>query len=410
MIIKNLDVNSIEIDMPISEANVEQKVASFKTNGMIQPIAVWEHEGSVRVVDGFHRLEAARRLGWSHLAVAMVECDEEGFWDARIQSAKQHETLSRERLIQWITECWRHSTLSDDKDNALSDFAIRVWDEKIPINKPVGIDLSYLHGMSPVVQPAPDPDSESNPVRKWILIHAKKWGISTIELTSIVFSKILRWDMDGASDSLTKVAHERNMSLPERQKLDVLAPLLGPFERRHIHSGTVKEFLDNNPQEITAAAMRAFVDTKERQAIEKIRTQDDATMAARQLEGERYRNSPEGKKTAQDQIRNDLLNRCNSFKMFMDAHEAQIKSLPDGLELVANVGITARDILAKLWPSRTHKGWKVPTLLEEMAKLRREIDKEHRLRIIAEAQLLKKDARAQKLQERMNNAIAWAGQ
>ena len=46
-------------------------------------------------------------------------------------------------------------------------------------------------------------------------------------------------------------------------------------------------------------------------------------------------------------------------------------------------------------------------MLEELAKLRRELAKEHDLRIRAEAQLLEREKRSAKLQEKLEGVVAW---
>ena len=75
MFVDKIDVTKLEIDLPISELEVQQKVESMRTNGLIQPITVWlgsEANGwTMRVIDGFHRLEAARRMGKSQLTFFM---------------------------------------------------------------------------------------------------------------------------------------------------------------------------------------------------------------------------------------------------------------------------------------------------------------------------------------------------
>lgn len=106
-----VDPNELVIDMPLDEANVNMKVESMRNNGMIQDVTVWLQD--MRIIDGFHRTEAARRLGWKSMRCKVVDCSETAFWDARIQSARQHHKIEGERLQVWIRECWRNSDWPD---------------------------------------------------------------------------------------------------------------------------------------------------------------------------------------------------------------------------------------------------------------------------------------------------------
>ena len=76
--------NEIVIDMPVDEQNVTQKMESMKERGIIQPVTLWLQ--GMRVIDGFHRSVAAQRLGWTEIPCYVVDCSEDAFWDARIQS------------------------------------------------------------------------------------------------------------------------------------------------------------------------------------------------------------------------------------------------------------------------------------------------------------------------------------
>lgn len=105
--------NELVIDLPVDEANVQKKMDSMRLDGVVgQPIAIWLN-GS-RIIDGFHRTVAAQRLGWAEIDCVVTDCDEERFWDLRIQSAKQHASIEQKRLEAWIVACW-NSTEWDDE-------------------------------------------------------------------------------------------------------------------------------------------------------------------------------------------------------------------------------------------------------------------------------------------------------
>lgn len=106
-----IDPNELVIDLPVDEANVRVKMESLQTSGLIQPVAVWLQDR--RIIDGFHRTVAAQRLGWKGIPCYVVDCDEGAFWDARIQSARQHHSIEEDRLQTWIRECWSNSDWPD---------------------------------------------------------------------------------------------------------------------------------------------------------------------------------------------------------------------------------------------------------------------------------------------------------
>lgn len=102
-----VNVNDLVIDMPLDEANVAQKMESLKSGGLVQPVTVWLKD--FRIIDGFHRTEAAKRLGWTEIDCVVKDCDEETFWDARIQSARQHHCITKQRFLSWMIEAWKAS-------------------------------------------------------------------------------------------------------------------------------------------------------------------------------------------------------------------------------------------------------------------------------------------------------------
>lgn len=117
----------IVIDMPCSFSNVEAKKSSIQQVGIIQPITVWI-EG-LRIIDGFHRVKAAQELGLAEVPSMVIDCSEEAFWDARIQSAKQHHEIEDSRLVQWIFECWKASDFVTEPTYAA--FAFFVYDRRL---------------------------------------------------------------------------------------------------------------------------------------------------------------------------------------------------------------------------------------------------------------------------------------
>ena len=145
----------IVIDMPCDPANVEAKKASIRQVGIIQPITIWI-EG-LRVIDGFHRVKAAQDLGMPEVPATMIDCSEEAFWDARIQSARQHHEIEDARLAQWVYECWCAS--DPETKYTIDDFYRIVYDFEL--------------------DEAEQGDNGSE-IDAWFSDKARRWGLSSL--------------------------------------------------------------------------------------------------------------------------------------------------------------------------------------------------------------------------------------
>lgn len=117
----------IAIDMPCSRPRVDELKASIQQVGIVQPIALWLQ--GMRVIDGFHRSLAAQELGLPEVPAIVVDCDAEAFWDARIQSAKQHTDISDERLAEWVYQCWLATDTAAQEGYSMYDFMRFVYEQ-----------------------------------------------------------------------------------------------------------------------------------------------------------------------------------------------------------------------------------------------------------------------------------------
>jgi len=369
-------VGDLEIDLPISELNAQQKVTSIKANGLIQPITVWLGGDKPRIIDGFHRLEAYRRIGRTEIPAITQDCTEEAFWDARIQSAKQHHEIERDRLLSWIAECWAASRLcakmGEEWGGILGSLATELWEKTQGHNS--GWELpKELDG--------------------WIITHAKKWGCSPNELLEGILGVFRRTNM--FAHNLDVIAKKHGLSLPDRIALDEIS-----LDGRAFGCNHVDAFLQTKPDVISADAFLAHIvaarDDEARKKHDECIRIDKTSSAEWETRGdEKY-------------IRKALLSwhrRIDSLVMGENA--AVLQSMHDGPELIAEFGVFSRDTINKLWPSSNTEKWEIPSVLEELAKLRRELAKEHDLRIRAEAQLLEREKRSAKLQEKLEGVVAW---
>ena len=88
MQIKELQLKELVPHEEINEDRVSEVMYSLR-NGQIEPILVDKNYGVV--LDGHHRVEAARRLGWNMIQCNIVDYDNEvnlDFWNAEVRCSK----------------------------------------------------------------------------------------------------------------------------------------------------------------------------------------------------------------------------------------------------------------------------------------------------------------------------------
>lgn len=223
--------SEIVIDLPVDEQNVSEKMASMKERGVIQPVTIWLT--GMRIIDGFHRTQAAINLGWDKIPCHVVDCDEDSFWDARIQSAKQHHKIEGKRLSAWLFEAWSKSTVAltfspsvelarlypQVEARYLALFEA-VWDLR---NDTLG---RWRFGINKDRE-SPSPVAEA--ILAWLDEKSSKWGIARFELGKRILLHT-GLDVDIVYNSeLVRVAAEMNLTLG--QLLDIYASIGIPTDR-----------------------------------------------------------------------------------------------------------------------------------------------------------------------------------
>jgi ParB-like chromosome segregation protein Spo0J len=98
---------------------------SIETNGYTQPIVVWEVEDGYEVVDGFHRHQIGKELGYTHLPVVVINSKDTGRND-RIAATIRHNRARGKHQI---------SAMSD----IIVELSRRNWSDK-RIGKELGMD------------------------------------------------------------------------------------------------------------------------------------------------------------------------------------------------------------------------------------------------------------------------------
>lgn len=350
-VLMKIDPNELVIDMPLDEANVKVKVVSMRANGLGQPIAVWLHD--MRIIDGFHRVEAAKRLDWPVIDAFVKDCSEEEFWDFRIQSAMQHHKITSERLVMWITDCWKTTKWYQTIRQAQTD---EIPDERPGKNfrgRPVlspGEDAkevaealwlvlkanpnSYLarrtsahylaHGRLPSGLP-----SGQRELAEWFVVKAAQWQLGFDELARIVFGVFGYVDTPSADVS----ALQLNLSFNERNRI------YGQLARE------------------TGASSHRL----NRASIERIE---------REMKGKSplIRHNPAPSIDEVESVIDAVANRLLVM-------EGRYKSVAGSASLLVELTHTISDLINRVWPIQSGELAKINPFAEENAALRAEIAK-----------------------------------
>ena len=76
----SLDSILREPDIPVIEMFIEYYKRKMGSGQEVPALEVWEDGKGYRIIDGFHRVEAARRLGWTEMAAIVCALGESEFW------------------------------------------------------------------------------------------------------------------------------------------------------------------------------------------------------------------------------------------------------------------------------------------------------------------------------------------
>lgn len=291
-----LDPNELVIDMPVDESNVQVKIRSLQANGMIQPVTVWLQD--MRIIDGFHRTVAAQRLGWNGIPGYVIDCSEDAFWDARIQSARQHHTIEPDRLAQWMMQSWmqtRWYTGGELYQSMLS----QVWEV---IAKPRS------------VYPYKNVEGESAEVLAWFENKAQRWGISVDEIAN---------KLRGLPYRRQALAVELDLSLEQAQNLARSGPERGHHEQ--IQKWAEQEIATKESPKSFYKWLENETESTRQRILEEDRIKREESY--RQHERQRqYEATPEGKAKREKEQRES---NQKHFKETLERAEVGIRSLSD---------------------------------------------------------------------------------
>lgn len=216
--ISRVKVDDLVIDMTLDADNVQEKKVSMSSNGMIQPLTLWSQD--YRIIDGFHRVAAAKLLRWEYIEAVVRDVPEEAFWDARIQSARQHASISDERLTDWVISCWKASEWPEKlnltqwrpgKDDVRQNYKFRGRPTGImtPEHKQVAEAL-WLVRTGQVVSG----DKES--LAAWFDEKATKWSMTIDQIEKVIYGLAA---VPQPAPSFERIAVEQGLNFDERNAL-----------------------------------------------------------------------------------------------------------------------------------------------------------------------------------------------
>jgi hypothetical protein len=207
MVLVDIDPTELVVDdMPVDDEHVKELIDSLPAHGgqIVFPPYVWLQ--GKRIIDGFHRVTAARKTGMQTITVALVDVSETRFWDLRIMAAKPHKRIEDKRLYEWVIECWK-ADWGDSKPR--EEIANNLWSLfRGEIYRQSGslfakLDRSRLNG-------------EQVELYDWFANKSARWGIPVESLADRVLSF---WNIVPPSPKVDEIAVKKNLTLPERNNL-----------------------------------------------------------------------------------------------------------------------------------------------------------------------------------------------
>jgi hypothetical protein len=384
-----VNVNDLVVDMPVSEEEVQRKMESMNMHGLVQPLTVWLKD--MRIIDGFHRLEAAKRLGWTEIECVVRDYTEEAFWDARIQSAKQHHEIEEDRLVTWMVNCWK-VTKWGNAEHSVVHMAKEIWDSKIDPKQLDPVFLS-MFGRSQIETPVPRNKTELGPEQAelfaWLTERSAQWGIGLYRLVGLILSRI-KWIGYGPNSSaITDIARKHALSLEERVKLgaDVSSSDLYSY-RPTVTYGDIDSYIKAG--KVGSGTLQAYADERQKQQREL-----EADLE-REREGFRHAKYLTEKSDSEVALHR-LQCRLKAFMLDVDDYKAALARMPSGAELLSSVAEYAIQTIKELWPE-TETPELNPIILEN-ARLRGELEAERGERMRLEWELKRFRSRITRVQK-----------
>lgn len=170
-----IEINPFDLEpMVINENHVAELTELIKAaGGILEPVAVWMNaDGKIHVINGFHRSECARRLGYTTIKAVLIDCNESAFWDLRITATTEHRSIANDRLHQWMLDAWSLTEWAGAEKASFARTAYSVY------------DYFYNRLNQPNLL-----NKQEKAVMEWFTDRAKIWGKSARDIAKIILDK-----------------------------------------------------------------------------------------------------------------------------------------------------------------------------------------------------------------------------
>lgn len=391
----DISVNELVADMPVSNPEVERKMLSLETSGLVQPLTVWA-EG-MRLIDGFHRLEAAKRLGWKTITCSVSECDEEAFWDARIQSARQHSGVERDRLLIWIAECWRASVwATKNNEPILMQIARMLY----RLRKKRDIDFILTNRFTTALT------ENERAILEWFTTKAQKWDMEWPDLFDEIANRLRGVHRElGERFLAEKLARENELPLEQQLVIENALRDTGFGRRRGRHRIAEDDVATWVQDAIETKPLREYI-TEKNLEREKVRRSEEAQKAK---ERNAFLLTAEGQRQTREAVLTHLRGHWAQARHYLLYRHELLQSMADGPAIIGAEMLALQQVLIELWPGTDQPG-ACPVVVAENVRLRRDLAEEHEKRIAAELDLIDRadlEKRQAKIAEKLPEVMLW---
>ena len=359
--------NELVIDLPVDEAHVVELMESIERVGrLIEPPTIWL--GGMRIINGFHRVIACQRLGWSEIDCLVDDCTEEAFWDARIIAAKPHTSISNARLAVWIVDSWKASQWYTEVD---MESLKRDYEQ---LGGSSRLDLIPVDNIS-VAQALWVMDT-NEPVKAWFTEKAKKWGINPRSILGAIGFEGLVDPIGGAADRslIRSIANKTGVSLIEAYAIQPQIKNVRWADLAETENVAVKWVADAKKQK-TSLELKDYIRVqKEEENTEFQRKMRDEV----RLDEERrkqWRESLSGQAEARKQQLAGLDRQIDSI--FKGVESLQIDSFPEAARRLTSLIDLIENRIEESFPDLAQKT-KVNPIIAENIELRRQAEEQKR--------------------------------
>lgn len=331
---RDVPIHEIVVDMPVSEVLVRSKMRMLQKDGLIQPLAIWQH--GMLVIDGFHRLEAAKRLGWKTVRCSIIDVSEEQFWASRIDSAKQHHEVEKPRLLAWIRQCWQASEYAKTVDITETLWRLR---------KKIGSDWELSQRSRGKLHLSAN-DEE---VLAWFDDHAARWSMSTLDIFETIMSELSgRYNLQNAGE-INDVAAK--LDLPIKQ-LAVLRQEIGGARigegKRDIPLVALERFVGAG---MPSGQIHVFAQSVRREQNAQEEQRQRAELERWNQEEQRFRDQIVGIAALADAAQDELSRRCESLLAWMKQRETMLSAAQGGKQIITEHIEAVKLFADRLWPT-----------------------------------------------------------